>query len=256
MQRLFVSRAARACLTAAVVLLGVRQASAAQILQFRNFSGTAFDAVHVDPFDGTLGTLDSIDVDISGSLTVVGITGQQMIPVGNLLSPIPYNYQLDVTQTFQGLANQFFHFNGPATFNLPGIASGGGEAFAMSTSFSYTFTLNAFSDLAGFTVPVTSSSAGVLIPPAAGVTGLRSHFVDGFSPLEEIDFFQTQATVAAFGALTSPFVIANTSTNGLLQITYDYTPAPVVAAVPEPGTITLVGAGLAALARRRKKDVA
>jgi hypothetical protein len=86
---------------------------------------------HVDPFDPALGTLDSITVAITGALTVSGTTAPNLVPQGpnGTLVPLPYLFQIDVDQEFDGSLGKYFQFNGPAHFILPNLsASGVGEA--------------------------------------------------------------------------------------------------------------------------------
>jgi len=251
----FLTRTWMPALVAVALLTGVAQAGAAEITQIHAFSGTGFDSLHVQPFDETLGTLDSIHVSIQGTLVVVGLTGQSLVLTGNVLVPTPYQYEVDVTQDFHGLASQYFHFNDPSTFKLLGTATGNGEGFALSTSYTYSFTLNDLTDLGVLAIPATSSTLGVLIPPVGGVTGLRSHFLDGFAPFDEIDLIQSAGTPIINAALTSPFLVIDTSTSGFIQLDYKYTPTPAAAEVPEPATIGLVATGLAMLARRRRKQM-
>jgi len=229
----------------AALLVNARPAHAASITNFYGFSGSITDAIAVDPFDPALGTLNSINISITGALTVVGTTGLNMVVVPpGVQAPQAYGFQVTVTQLFFGLANKYFEFEDPATFLFTGNATGVGEGFAFTTNYGYGFTFNTASDFVGFVIPTTSTTFGTLTPPLGGVSGLRSNFLDTIVPIDEIDFFQSWSSLNQSGTAL-PTVISTVNNTGLLQITYNYTP------VPEPASWMLVVVGAAVLAARR-----
>jgi hypothetical protein len=204
----------------------------------------------INPFDPTLGTLTSIDVNISGVLSASGTTGLNMIQQApGVFVPVPYGYQVNVTQQFSGLVGKYFDFVNPASFTFSGTASGSGEGFSFLTIFGYSFTFDAQSDIAGFVLPSSSTSAGVLTPPLGGITGLRSDFLQTNVPLDEIDMFQTWSGLSQSGSAQS-LQISSVTSSGQLQITYNYTPAAPTA-VPEPAALMLVSLGVTWLAVAR-----
>jgi len=225
---------------ALAILMAVAAAWPADALtvdQVEGFSGQ-FDFVGVTPFDPALGTLDRVRVTISGVLTVSGMTGLNLLPLGpGGLQPVPYDYVLDVQQDFFGLGNRYFDFSNVATFRFTGHATGAGEALLFVEPFSYAFTFDAFSDLIGFALPMTT---GDVIPPPGGIAGTRARFIDNGIPLNEIDL--THAfTLSGQQPLTTPTTITTLSSAGQLQISYD---------VPEPSSLALLGAALVVAAHR------
>jgi hypothetical protein len=218
-----------------MVLALVLPADALTTTQTESFSGQ-FDFLGVTPFDPAMGTLDRVVVSINGQLTVSGVTGQNMLPLGPFGAslPQPYPYTLDIQQSFFGLANRYFEFSDPATFHFMGTASGAGEPLSFMSQFSYDFEFNVGSDPIGFTLPMTTG----VVPPPGGIIGTRARFIDNGIPINEIDLVQ-QFTLGGQQPNTSPTMITSLSAGGSLQITYEYTP------VPEPATLLLLGLGLA-----------
>jgi hypothetical protein len=229
-----------------------RAASADSITSDSFFSGGLFGASPVVPFDERLGTLNSIQVAINGTLLVSGFAGPNFIPQP-IPVPLPYSFEVDVNQEFRSpVAGKYFHFNSPALFRFVDIASGVGQQFLFTTQFSYDFTFNGISDLVGLVFPSTTSSSGGLIPPSAGITGPRADFVADLVPNNEIDLIQS-ASVIPLSAVLIPPTIASLSSVGSLQIRYNYTPTPAQV-VPEPASIVLVGVGVIGFARRRRRQ--
>jgi len=239
--------AALAVLTLAL-LVAARPADALTTTQTESFSGQS-DFIGVTPFDPALGSLDRVLVNISGQLTVNGVTGLNLLPIGpfGALVPQSYTYVLDVSQDFFGLAGRYFAFSDPATLQFTDSADGTGQPLFLSSQFSYDFAFNAVTDLIGFTLPSTSG----VVPPPGGIIGTRARFIDNGIPINEIDLEQ-QFTLSGQQPQMSPTTITSLTSTGFLQITYEYTP------VPEPSTLLLLGLGLAlgtapvVVARRRR----
>ena len=84
--------------------------------------------VMLQPFDTSLGTLDSVEVTIDGTITANIVTQPNYDLVGGAAIPIPINYLVAGTQNFiGGGGGSGFSWEVPATFFFSGLGSGFGE---------------------------------------------------------------------------------------------------------------------------------
>jgi hypothetical protein len=234
----------------ATVLIGLFVATpgvvtADTIVSAHGFSASPFGSMGLTPFDSTLGTLDSVNVTIDGVVVVSGVTpaNGHVDPFAGFI-PVPYSYRVDVDQTFDGFSGEYFEFNSPARFILQNTASGLFSPFTFVVPFSYGLTFDSMTDLIGFDMPSTS---GVTIPPF-GVAGPLSSFVDTNVILNQMTINNTFTPVSLGGPTPS---VTSVAVSGSVRLQHNYTPPPP-SQVPEPGSLTLIGAGLAAFAARRR----
>ena len=189
------------------------------IVQAQSFDlGVGVDLVGVQPFDPALGTLDRVLVDIQGVLEVRGIA----------LSP---TFSIGASQNFMGLAGKYFEFSPDAQLLLTGSGLPG-DPVALVTTFAYTFQFNEVTDLIGVTVPDVQGPFFVV----PSIDGRRADFLKTPLPLDEIDVFQAPS-------FTAGLQLGTIESQGFLEITYEFTPV----AVPEPGSVALVGIGAVGL---------
>ncbi|MGH7387859.1 MAG: hypothetical protein ACREM3_00135 [Candidatus Rokuibacteriota bacterium] len=230
-------------LTAGMTVAVDRPAAALTTTQLQPFSVGTVGFVDVTPFDPALGTLDSVSVNISGQLLVSGTTAPNILTIGSINVPVPFMFGVNVTQDYAGLGGKYFDFLSPAEFLFFGSASGTGEPFTFATTYTFDFDFTAVTDFLGFAPAGGSSSASALIPPIPGVGGLRSDFLATPVPLDQILLAQQGTDISLGGP---PATITQVVANGLMQIDYQFTPAPVVP-VTGPASLTLVGAGVVVL---------
>lgn len=191
------------------------------------FSGPFAPATGLQYFDPALGTLNSVNVSITGTLTGQILASGPCDP--GACGGVPYLVAVD--QTFQGPAGQFFSSAAPAVFQYTGSGIIG-ETFPIATSFAYSFDFNNITDLIGQATP--SGIAGPLTAPI--ITGHLQDFLTPLAPLHEVDVLTTLAT--NLGTLAT----LNVQSTGTIAITYDYTPTPPQpAGVPETGTLAPLG---------------
>jgi hypothetical protein len=200
----------------------------------------------VPTFNTSLGTLNSVEVTITGEITV---EVQTQLVIGPSGTPIPTPFGIGVDQNFGGGSGAPFNFQNPGSFYFTGVGSGLGEVQNLSQYFNYTFQFNQTTDVPGLT---SVSSIGPSIPPGIAF-GTTSGFASPILPfVNEIVTVLPSSFLPTYGAT---FLIA--TEQGDVQIEYDYTPPAPPSNMPEPATLTLLGSGLLALlARRRMRQAA
>jgi hypothetical protein len=190
----------------------------APIHQSNAFLADPSATINVSPFDPSQGTLDRVDVSISGTLTASVVT--QPFLAGPFGTPVPYTFNVTVTQDFSGSAGKYFDFSSPAEFRFTSLtATGTGATQTIATNFTYTFSFTDITDLAGFASPTTASSFGALIPPAVGALGTRAGFLLTPPPIDLILLAETWRVTGSTGPAP---VIPSVTAQGALAITYHY----------------------------------
>lgn len=211
-------------------------ARAALIFQGDSFSlNGGYSAVTgFQEFDPTLGTLDSVNVDITGILQFF----VELSP-GQSLAPI-------VDFDAAGTGGRGFDFAGTgARLILPtqtNTSTTGPMVANYSTSFSLAFNVNAHSELIGYVAPTLSASPAAFLPPS-NIYAQRDSFIEGLTPvgISEALIFSPVGFPTFSGFVGTGQVLLN----------YDYTPA---ADVDEPSALTIgaLAIGLLMLLGRRR----
>lgn len=197
-----------------------------------NYGPGIFNPMSIQPFDPTLGTLNSVNVTLQGQINAT----VAQLPCGEP-SPLLCPFELVVDQNFFGLSPAFFSFDTDAQFVFEGTDP------TLIQNYIYTFTFDAFTDniLNGFTFPNLSSSVGgnatQIIPPA-DINGRRANFLPTIVGLNEVD------GVLSAGAIFGAVVTSYSDVGGLI-IQYNYTP------VAEPSSLLLIIAGVASVITRK-----
>lgn len=200
-----------------------------------NTNGQNVSPLVFNSFDTNLGTLDTVDIRITGDL-LVNVTS----PPSTQGSP-PSSYVFGLTSELR--------FGGFGFLINPSVIANGtnnGAVMPHTFNYGYTFTatLDATSDSLGFaaissSILLTSAglAANAVNPPFMSLTrAALSANAPGIpfivSPQLTVSGFSSDA-VAPSGTATS---------TGNIAIAYNYTPLAV--AMPEPGSLTLLAFGL------------
>jgi len=202
------------------------------------YSLSTFGGEFIKPFDTSLGTLDSVNVSITGVITGQVFTAPNFVPVDGVGGePVPAPYTADVSLTIEGPYQPVI----APIFEVSGTGTGAGEPESYLINFIYGFTFDATTDLIGGMAALSDSVSGAidLVDPGL-MAGTLAHFESPFPQIPLLTINVPTATPGAGAVGTSVPDI-----EGALFIQYNYTPN--VATAPEPDTLLLLGAGLVGL---------
>lgn len=207
----------RLSLFALTLIWGTGQALATQLISNYSFTTTATSAapsqvafISVNPFDTSLGSLNSVNISIAGTLSTIiranlisdGAGGYQILPF------ISYD-----NQKFVGANNQYFQFDTPAIFSHMGV-TGVGSSYQFDDTFNYTLSFDKSGSSSFFLV---SSDASHTSPTS--ITGSLTNFLPSASYQNKLMFFDTLTSMSGIGF---DFYDFTNTVSGTMTVTYDF----------------------------------
>jgi hypothetical protein len=232
--------------TLTALLLAAVPVRAAELLQAKNLDASlgGISSLAFTPFDPALGTLTSARVAMNGVMSVQALASP--FPGTAPGAFVPYSFS--ILSSLDAISPGGFGFEFPtlkASWLAPFNTAGVGEQVAAAVPFSLDFEFGAASDVTGFAS--LGSFSGLTQPPSP-ITGQRSDFIETIvsAALGIQQQFFLQPVPQVLGA-PAPVTVIGATFQGVIQLAYTYEPA----AVPEPGTLALLGLGFALFARRR-----
>ncbi|MCU0897057.1 MAG: PEP-CTERM sorting domain-containing protein [Burkholderiales bacterium] len=232
--------------TLTALLVAALPARAAEIIQLKSFDASLGgpSSLAFTPFDPALGTLTSARVAMNGVMSVQALASPLAGTAPGAF--VPYSFSILSSLDAISPGGFGFEFGNAASWLASLNTSGAGEPVGASSAFALDFEFGAASDFTGF-----ASLGGVsgLTQPPVPIAGRRSDFIETIvsAALGIQQQFFLQPVPQVLGA-PAPVTVTGVTFQGVIQLAYTYEPA---AAVPEPGTLALLGMGLALLARRR-----
>ena len=213
----------------------------------------------VNSFDASVGTLDSVNLLWSGTITSSFLLPSNFtVADGGAPIPVPYTYNLSIRNSIGGTGDlSSMSFLNDSTQIFSGTSPGGNFStpLVFQYAFSHNVTLTEFTDLSGF-APVTD-----LFTLRAGDPGARSSVPSAFlTGVERSDFASSLPIQLLLPSHSvSSLLIGNggllggsLQVNSAVSITYNYTSSDFI--VSEPGVVGLLAIGFVGLffAKRRK----
>ena len=228
----------------AVTTLIASNAAATVITQTATFPQAPTSPIFFNSFDPNLGTLNHVELTLSGQIVITVETPPNLSPTG---APLPYPFQVRLEQSLEGQGDFDVGFLFDALYIAPvQVASGAGGPVQIIRPFLFSVDFDATTDLTGLSTPLF---IGPDVVPL--VFGRREDFVSAIpgvsTPLLAIHEL-VPVVLFSGGPPVTPLVLPN-GTNFNAALRYDYTP---VVRASEPATLLLLSLGLALAAHRRK----
>jgi hypothetical protein len=231
-------------------LVFASSASAQVEITSSSFSGISGSQFSFTPFDPSLGTLNSVNLELTGEIDATVLPTPLITGLG---IPSPYPISIGASLDFTALSQSEFGgfstgFAPPFEFSQASISDGTGTPVVVPIPFFDSITFDSLSDFSGFTF----SSDGAL--EDASLSDFVAGPFSSFLPPTEI----VVANVGDFGSAL-PVAPLYADVNGAMLITYNYTPAPVntpPSNVPDTSeTVSLLGGVFALMAVLRRRFV-
>ena len=214
--------------------------------------------VLLERFDASSGTLDAVEVEISGRITLnASLPGNTVDNGAGGLIPSPYGYSFQIEQSLPG-----FNFLNQPRLALSEANIIGPNALVVSYDYTYSFVFDATSDLIGFAPIGTSdtliaSRGTASATPPVGANGDRGDFsfvgpgsMVSFVPLLELDVALSNGYNGSGGPPGGTL-----SSTGRIAVTYRFTEPAL--ALSEPASLSALLFGLLAFGfARRGSDTA
>jgi hypothetical protein len=216
-----------------------------------SFPGVNGGSLSFSPFDPSLGTLNSVNVSIIGTVDATVIPTPNFAFNGAVIVPIPYGVTVAGSLSFTALSQNTFggfttSFAQPFSFSQSSISDGTGSPIDIPIFVSDSFTFNSFSDITGFAVSTDGS-----VEDATLSDFIAGPLSSSLSPTEIV-----VANVSDDGS-NLPVTVPLVNVNGAMILTYNYTPetqSTGSSAVPDGGsTLAMLGGAFAGLALLRRR---
>lgn len=235
----------RAALVTESVSFNVKTSSIGTSIGSQGFN---LDVVSLNPFDSSLGQLDSVNVSIFANLLITGTTGLNYFstPIG-VNVPVPYIISPTAQIRIYGQNDYFETTSIDRLYSSSALGGTGHPIVPIAGQLNSRFTIDEITAAGGKPLPGTGGLGGVPLSVPL-VSGAHSDFLDtGITSDLLLISLQLSFRSSAFAVIRTLTKLEAMFT-GQTTVEYHYTPlTEPLPAVPLPAAIYLFGAALVGL---------